>query len=78
MTEDEARKTWCHRTVRLVLVEGLDPKCCCIASSCMAWRWNFERTDQNEAQAAAFPSAKPTTYHRLETGYCGLAGRPGP
>jgi hypothetical protein len=71
MTEAEAKKHWCpfvriaqHMGLDMVPVNrvgsnGANPDTCCLASKCMAWRWDYPDG----------PSFKSTT------GHCGLAGR---
>mgnify|MGYP000505886524 CR=1 FL=1 len=71
LTEEEARKKWCpaSRASNANLTAGVnrrpsnkvDPDCYCIASDCMAWRW----------QPAYPPAAKDE-----RQGFCGLAGAP--
>ena len=74
MTEDEAKQKWCpFARVMSAHDEGnwnrgkpdevyhRDPKC--IASSCMAWRWDIDPVDAAIGEVKAM-------------GYCGLAGKP--
>jgi hypothetical protein len=69
MTENEAREKWCP-FARVSAYDhspnkdsggNIRPGAYCIASRCMAWRWDLD-TDP--------PTAEPTE------GYCGLAGEP--
>lgn len=75
MTESEAREKWCP-FVRHQADEDCAPGnrfgleenstlCRCIASECMAWRWN---TRNFEGIEIPDPNTK--------RGYCGLAGKP--
>lgn len=57
-TEAEARKTVCHKTLAMSLP---DPRPC-IASECMAWRFEDRPMGSD-------------ILSELE-GYCGLAGKP--
>lgn len=59
MTEDEARKKWCP----FVMADNLTPALC-IASECMAWRWDAGENVANPNR------------HNTDHGYCGLAGKP--
>ena len=66
-TEEEAKKLWCHQTRRPHSEN-------CVASGCMAWRWNgFFDED------GFWERYNDTGAHRQSTeprGYCGLAGAP--
>ena len=82
MTEDEARQKWCPFVRVMYSYGEGDPgavaasvnreggviphDCRCIASDCMAWRY--------DPQATAF-DAELTGKERPH-GYCGLAGKP--
>ena len=82
MTEDEAKTKWCPYA-RLVSGGGagfnraappdidaapmISVAVCCIASECMAWRW--EPSDGDMARQYNNPNAD-------RHGFCGLAGRP--
>lgn len=75
MTEDEASKRWCHAAVashtdprrgfRASDEPGDPMEFPCIASRCMAWRW------EPSEWAGKLPHAPDP-----EKGYCGLAGEP--
>lgn len=79
MTEDEAREKWCpfvevdgKSTCRPEEFETRDSDCpsYCIASECMAWRWN-----EPEIVAQRSEGGSTTTHYEGSTqGYCGLAG----
>lgn len=73
MTEDEAKTKWCpFARVLSSLQHGIgnrdvrggsySPGALCIASACMAWRWDVEGATANE------------THYSSTHGYCGLAG----
>jgi hypothetical protein len=88
MTEDEAKTKWCPhvRHTALPMSNGdaavYDNRSCevafhvagcCIASACMAWRWDAD------AWTLAFDDKGPLTRRKdydEPQGYCGLAGRP--
>ena len=69
MTEDEAKTKWCPQRVK-----GSSPglqtaeACSCIASACMAWRW-----DGTHVNDPADPKADLIWSNR-SYGHCGLAG----
>lgn len=72
MKEQDARQLVCCR----------DLTKSCIASECMAWRWDDDSWEcQNAGCKAVFSTISQATYcHSTEpkvvhTGYCGLAGR---
>ena len=71
MTEDEAKKLWCPmaRSVgngeNRTLFGSADSSCFCLASGCMAWRFD-------ELPHLNLKGAPALEIH----GYCGLAGRP--
>lgn len=65
VSEEEAKMKWCPQLE--------DQRDHCIASRCMAWRWESEGSYQarssqwqNEDRVGRCPAA----------GYCGLAGKP--
>lgn len=75
MTEAQAMERWCPfaksrsiidaaygRVVFVSSAEQTTPSTFCIASQCMAWRWQREDT----------PDSRPSA----TDGYCGLAGKP--
>lgn len=79
LTETEAREKWCPH-VRYVDSQNAtgnrcytvehgpikNPSSCrCIASDCMAWRWQEKKYDGASSQTIEAP-----------VGFCGLAGRP--
>jgi hypothetical protein len=85
MTEDEAKTKWCPQfqvsiaggpagqmqrdTWRDKSNRPLEGGGKCLASACMAWRWqpNWGESPENPAACTELPPIK---------GYCGLAGRP--
>ena len=75
LTEDEARAKWCpfarlphglNRVGSASLDDGplISAAVCCIASVCMAWRWNEPWRAQH-----------PDETELDNRGFCGLAGR---
>lgn len=69
VTEEEAKTKWCPFARKLLdscngrasyNIKDDDERIRCVASGCMAWRWNNQRT---------FPDTG-------NKGDCGLAGRP--
>lgn len=77
LTEDEAKTKWCP-FVRLSEMGGtfnrISPAANlkCIASACMAWRWQSSASMDN-------PSGVPgagTQEIKCERGFCGLASKP--
>lgn len=83
MTEDEAKTKWCPHVRGLAASVGAAPNrtldgsrhrsADCIASACMAWRWD------TDAWTLAFDDKGPLTRRKdfdEPQGYCGLAGRP--
>jgi len=80
MTENEAKKKWCpyarasdlgHSPVSVNRRGNFpDQDCYCIASSCMAWRWNGD--------SPAFPDAgsEDSLDYNARKGFCGGFGRP--
>ena len=78
MTEDEAKTKMCcgppgTNTIMHAIEVGADvADTCCIASGCMAWRWNVEKGYQQMAADWTPADTTKTAPH----GFCGLAGRP--
>lgn len=85
-TEEQARQTRCCGgekcgTYIFVADEEQDPMAetrgewhhMCIASECMAWRWDGFYTSDNRKAATGVPY-RPGEVE--EKGYCGLAGKP--
>ena len=74
MTEEEAKTKWCPQAGPSRF-ERRDERC--IASSCMAWRWNEPWTSQTEeghgGDIVIRLKRKPG---EPKLGYCGLAGAP--
>lgn len=83
-TEEEARKCWCP-FARIAVTDGqtgathvvnrglADPGC--IASECMAWRWQMVETEASKQRhhgIGTYPPPSPV-YEQTERGYCGLA-----
>jgi len=66
MTENEAKKRLCHRTIDAHRMEAL-----CRASGCMAWRW-VEDAEHNAAADAEFRKTGERIHP--DRGYCGLIG----
>lgn len=81
LTEEEAKTKWCpearasnngEQPIAINRVNrGPDVDCLCIASACMAWRWQSALTVNNPNRT---PGAGQTVTR--ERGYCGKAGRP--
>lgn len=75
MTEKEAIQRWCPHVRygnaegcnRNWTPEGAGMMVCCIASGCMAWRWEMVPNPE--------PFDGPLNVQG-DKGYCGLAGRP--
>lgn len=85
MTEDEAKTKVCcgSPAVAVAIVStggamagapiGADANPLCIASACMAWRWDLAGAHRIEADA----EFQRTGHHKSPTeGRCGLAGAP--
>jgi|LakMenEpi03Aug12_release.lakeMendotaPanAssembly.Ray.scaffolds.fasta_scaffold742957_2 hypothetical protein len=83
MTEEDAKQKWCPFTRAMAasvstspnrLVDGAPHRgSMCIASACMAWRWD------TDAWTLAFDDKGPLTRRKdydEPQGYCGLASRP--
>lgn len=90
MTEEEAKKRWCP-FVRAVYANAsgmaavnrdgkrMHPGAACIASECMAWRWEFVETEDSKRHRAGrgistYPPPE-AVYEQTDKGCCGLAGR---
>ena len=89
LTEAEAHERWCP-FVRFVVdvpqyasgnrfddgTSGqLAKECRCIASVCMAWRWNLDDKGQPAYQRTKVPNMSGH-FNNAPMGFCGLAGRP--
>lgn len=61
LSEEEARDTFCHKSIGPKNPESEDDVTFCLGSDCAAWRWIFAEELHH----------KPTS-----VGYCGLAGKP--
>ena len=79
LTESEAKTKWCpfarlphglNRVGGASLDDGpmIAASVCCIASQCMAWRWDGYRHDNGVFSAQ-------TEKHQERVGHCGLAGK---
>lgn len=73
MTEEEAKTKWCPfpRNEKDFAVHGTR----CLASQCMAWRWDMVRNPDYTTYAAVglTPDPTPQYIHSKEHGHCGLA-----
>jgi len=85
MTEDEARTKWCPfvRTDSIPVRElRLAGQMRCVASECMAWRYDrtIPASPEPLERIAALGIDRPawnTTPHKSKIdGHCGLAGKP--
>lgn len=70
-TEDEAKASWCHARYRHEIADSNLTQCC-IASRCMAWRWDGVRTVSREYRN--FPAGW-TGGRDVKVGFCGLVER---
>ena len=87
LAEEQARTKWCPKALSANGVEpesgnvsvnrvfqkgGADRDCLCLASDCMAWRWEmgFDHMPFGQVFDAGTEPMQPTG-----KGYCGLAGR---
>jgi hypothetical protein len=78
MTEEDAKQKWCPFTRAMAASVGTSANrllngaphrgSMCIASACMAWRWNVPTYSGRYGET-------PTGQDPIE-GHCGLAGRP--
>ncbi len=89
MTEDEAKTKWCPfaRPDQSVAFKGANfsRKGDCIASACMAWRWDWSapfRVTNKDGTVwySGTDKLNPDLYAAIESkcvdGHCGLASRP--
>lgn len=67
-TEEEAKQTACCKELAY-LEDGRLVTSACLASGCMAWRW--EQSDEEWEGLGYLPGR-----NAFRHGYCGLAGRP--
>jgi hypothetical protein len=67
MTEEEAKKKWCHRTLTGSLNEH---EKFCLGSDCMAWRvYDIPNEWENSKTRSGYVTP-------VKGGFCGLAGKP--
>jgi hypothetical protein len=88
MTEDEAKTKICHRSIDgddspapVIANEMFAKRFACVASSCMAWRWEPQLYEVRESgqtyTTINATNAYGTAGQKLPRhGFCGLAGRP--
>jgi hypothetical protein len=69
VTEGEAKTKSCCGGGNTPLMRGS-----CIASACMAWRWNGYRAEDGKWVQISAPDTKFAK--ELGEGYCGLASKP--
>ena len=70
-TEEEAKRNFCPEKLILICKEEATLSSMeCIASRCMAWRW-----EPIDIEDAVYGHAASTNQSNRR-GYCGLAGRP--
>lgn len=71
-TEQEARQKWCpfDRSYLMRTNEVDVGECHCVASDCMAWRWDVEIVPPPVDRHTTIATTK-----RSDKGKCGLAGR---
>lgn len=80
LTEDEAKQKWCPHIMycqnpsQVSAFEALPlmVNSACVASLCMAWRWDNDKPCE-EAPSYEHPKGQMTW---VKVGYCGLSGRP--
>jgi len=85
MTEDEARQKWCpfFRVISLpgTVADNLGAKRGgslsgdCLASDCMAWRWNALQVVTAKEMGTGAIKDSTDTFTAECGGYCGLAGK---
>ena len=81
MTEDEAKKKWCHRAPRIFqTIDQAEHSMFCLGSGCMAWRWATFNSDGHASRAHSIRESEidiqENNHPRVIGGYCGLAGKP--
>ena len=97
MTEDEAKTKWCPQyRVGVADDDTIDNRLTrfpvqlpraqmCLASECMAWRWEPQTYEHHSNDVGSYVNTEPDTNRygvRVRgkalprEGYCGLAGRP--
>jgi hypothetical protein len=52
------------------------PRHHCIGSACMAWRWKFVQTNEDQTRMSGMWPPMKAIYERTDQGGCGLAGSP--
>lgn len=79
MTEEEARKKLCFRAATFGASQQLSngPGPLCVATDCMAWRKIPGGSKFKDARTGRLSDCDQTGNGTwIESGYCGLAGRP--
>lgn len=77
-TEDEARKTRCCGPLGCGTILP-EPHRMCVASECMAWRWDAELYNKftgKPLSETARSGNYPIEWRQTTDGYCGLAETP--
>ena len=73
MTEDEAKTKFCPASFQGGIARSnLD--CRCVASSCMAWRWDFVPGTMGPRDKSGYAEATRGR-NSTNSGFCGLAGK---